>query len=183
MIKKKTILSRYEIAIVRAFAGAIQSVHQQYKLDMCDFLLKAFDTEIFNNFENEHCIYTQGYHCIAGKLLEEIEKQGKTVSELEDIDMTDADAPTAYWLGYLFMYWKLSRKPDSNVFKKYDLKEIYWDYDVLHTTDIDYAIDSIIDKGNQMTGDLGLKIPKTENQGSIIKSQNKTNEVNDYEEI
>ncbi len=133
-------LDRYELSIVRAFAGAVQCAYEQYGLDICDYLIGLFKTDIFNRFEEEHTVYVQGYHCIAGILLDEVKKLGITVKQGDD---NPGDAPVAYWMGYLFMYWKLLEHEMGNNFLKYDLEGIYWSYESLHTMSIPAAIDSI----------------------------------------
>ncbi len=136
-------LSRYELSIVRAFAGAVRSAYEQYKLDICDYLSKAFTTDIFNDFENEHTIYTQGAHCIAGKILEEVDMGGKTVKPLEEDVSLEGDIPVAYWMGYLFMYWKIMCKTTGKYFLEFDIEDIYWSYESLHTMSISAAINKI----------------------------------------
>ena len=133
-----------DITIVRAFAGALQSIHTDYRLDMCDFLSKAFSTESFNRFEQDHTLFSQGWHCIAGKMLEEIKTKGESVKPIEDIKYLYGDEPVAYWLGYVIMYWKIKEEiTDGQFFSEFSLSDIYWAYDILHTQSVDYAIDYI----------------------------------------
>lgn len=138
MVSRKRYLPRYLLSIVRAFAGSVESAYKDYKLDICDYLEKIMNTEIFRNFENEHCIYTQGYHCIAGKILEQV--TDKVKSNNDDIPF---DAETAYWMGYVIMYWKLYDPDALSGLKSMDLEGVYWAYDSLHTQDIIYAIRAI----------------------------------------
>ncbi len=133
-----------DITIVRAFAGAVQSIHSDYHLDMCDFLGKVFNTVSFGRFEEDHTLFSQGAHCIAGRLLDEIKAGGLTVNAIDDLTYLHGDEPVAYWMGYVFMYWKIKEHiTNGHLFAAYSLSDIYWAYDILHTQSIDYAIDYI----------------------------------------
>ena len=76
-VKKKEYPSRYDMSVIRAFAGAVSSAYADYGLDICDFLHKAMKTNLFKNFEEEFTVHSQGAHCIAGKILEEINEPVK----------------------------------------------------------------------------------------------------------
>ncbi len=138
--KSKPSLPAYELSIVRSFAGAIESACRDYHFDVCDFLQKVFYTDVFTDYEEEHCLYTQGSHCIAGKLLENMHELPKKIEDPVD---AAADAPVAHWMGYLFMYWKLLERKTGHDFLKVDLERVYWSYEVLHTQSITYAIDMV----------------------------------------
>ncbi len=132
-------ISRYELSIVRAFAGAVRSAFVDYGFDICDFLQKVLKTEMFNNFEEEHTVYTQGAHCIAGKIMEQFTEKVKPA----DPTTIAGDAPVAYWMGYLLMYWKLYKGVGGDYLSKIDLEGVYWAYDAYHTVSIQNAIERI----------------------------------------
>lgn len=131
-------LPRYELSIVRAFAGSTASAYKDYGYDICDFLSKIIKTECFKNFENEHTLYTQGYHCIAGRMLECVTDK---IKKHEDRPPFDED--TAYWMGYVLMYWKLSDPDAIKLLSYINFEGLYWAYEALHTQDIKYQLSII----------------------------------------
>ncbi len=136
-IRGNKYLSRYELSIVRAFAGACKSIITDYSLDICDFLGKILLSDIFNQFNSEHTVYTQSSRCIASILLDEIKEY--SIKDVSDERLKIGDAPVAYWMGYVLMYWRLLN-PDDDL-TNISIESLYWSYDSLHTADILYAID------------------------------------------
>ncbi len=136
----KRLLTRYELSIVRAFAGAVKSAYEQYEFDICDYFTKMFSSEVFDDFEEEHCIYTQGSHCIAGKILESIPEDLLPIKKNKP---NIGDAPVAYWMGYVIMAWKILEHRRGKYFKRFNMIDLYWEYESLHCMSVERAINVI----------------------------------------
>lgn len=140
--EKKARDNSFEIdfGIVRSFAHAVEWAVKKYKKDPADFLYKTLDTKIFASYTDDCSLYGQSSSCIAGKILEELEKAGITVKNVADEEYISYDIDAGYWMGYVVMYWVFWEHITGAELKQYDFSEFYWGYDVLHTQDVKYAI-------------------------------------------
>ena len=132
-----------DIIIVRSFAEAVKAASTIYKLDICSFMEKAVQTDAFAHFDEDYTLHGQSPRYIVTTILDEIGAKGECISHAKDPEMAEYDGPTAYWMGYVFMYWKIKEGRDGAYFKNYSVEDIYWAYDTLHTQSVDYAIGCI----------------------------------------
>ncbi len=138
---KAKLVKREDIGIIRAFAGGTRSAYEDYRLDTEDFLYQCSKTPMFWNFENEYCVYTQGDHCIAGKLIDEIEKISNRPIKKADFSIGDIDV--ARWMGYTLMYWKIQNEVKEGKISPEIINAMYIGYETLHTQSMNYAIENL----------------------------------------
>ena len=126
--------------IIKSFGRACRAVNTRYKLSIVDFIYEFLKSDIARTYQYDYTLYSQGDRCIAGKILDALNKDN--IKPVDD-DTTLADEEVAYWLGYLIMSWIYEDDCEPADLLKYDWERIYWGYDVLHTTSIKYTIEII----------------------------------------
>lgn len=78
-------------------------------------------------------------------IIEELKSKNKSISKMSKSEEKSIlyYKEASYWLGFVFMTWKIVDKLPKSYLLKYNIKDLVYGYDVLHTTSVSYSIDMI----------------------------------------
>ncbi len=142
--------SRYDRTIIRSFARTVRDACKTFNKCPYDFTDKATKTDLFISFYDNYTLHSQSPNCIANEFIKEI--SGKILTEDEFLkqynipinkSQKEIDSISGYWMGFLLMQWLIKDKNAINLIRQCNMESVYWAYDMLHTQDINYAIDFI----------------------------------------
>lgn len=137
----KEILPFYERELCKSLARGCESVVTKYNLDVVAFFQEFLLSDIFNEYEYKFDIQGQGSGAIASHFYDSV--NGEYLPKIKEKEYVFIYAENAYWMGYLFLYWKYRENINGKDIQKYSIEDIFYAYEVLHTQDIDYAINFI----------------------------------------
>jgi len=130
---------------MKSFARTLVAAVDKYQYDLKDFIEKAVTTNIFADYLDDYTMYIQEGTYIAARISEELKRRGETICKASELQSQTplATNETAYWIGYLMLYWRYMEQVTPTSFLKYNFEEIIWAFDVLHTQSVEYAIEII----------------------------------------
>jgi hypothetical protein len=132
-------------SIIMSFARTVEASVNVFHLDVLDFLTKSFQTQTFQEFQTDYTVYGQGPAAIVERILEKLGEKGATVQPIKEPEYLLYDAEAGYWMGYLAMFLVYREEMTGEELAQYDWAELYWDYEILHTQDINYAADRVLE--------------------------------------
>ena len=132
--------------VIRAFAHTTESAVVKRGCSASDFCKKVIDTDIFKNFPEDYTVFVRSPHCVSKMILDELEEKGIRVNPIENEEYRAIDGDAAYWMGYVMMQWLFGYKDALSEMKSIDYRLFYESYDILHTQDVNYAIEFIIEE-------------------------------------
>lgn len=127
-------------SLARTFQYAVTSEY-----DLRTFIEKTLRTEVFADFAEDYTLYPQSGSYIFARIKEELSRKNSSLFPAAEFQNRCKPffEETAYWIGYLFQYWRFLENISPTEMTKYDIEEIIYSYDPLHTQSIKYAIDWI----------------------------------------
>lgn len=131
----KYLPSQYDRDIITAFAKTVRDAVLTFHKCPYDFVKKAIQTDLFLTFQEDFSLHSQSPNCIASEFL-----KITNVQNIDDIQYIGGDSDVGFWMGYLIMYWCIRDNFPVSIIKKINMEELYWNYDVYHTQDLDYVI-------------------------------------------
>lgn len=143
---RKKFKSTYEQrGVMISFAHTLEAAVERDQYNLKDFIMQCIRTDIFHDFLEDFTMYIQEGTYIAARISKELEAKGIHILPATDFEREAmlAIKEAAYWVGYLMTYWRYMESIPPEEFLKYDFDEIIWSYEVLHTQEIEYAVDFI----------------------------------------
>lgn len=141
-------LDGYERGLCVSLGHAFESAVRDYQYNLVDFAKKALSTDTFEDYLIDGTVFSQGSHYIAGTFETELKEKGIAIEKYtdENQDYIPYHTEAAFWLGYLFLAWKIGCDVSGEYILRYDIEEMVWGYETLHTQSIQYAIEFIEDE-------------------------------------
>lgn len=132
------------ISIVRAFSRMCEYAMES-KYEIVSFFKNLLNSDYFQNFDSDYTIFSQGSSYMLHKFIEEMDLKEIKIDKipLEEEKNIIYYKEASYWMGYVFMTWKIVDKLPKGYLLKYNIKDLVYGYDVLHTTSVSYSIDMI----------------------------------------
>ena len=128
----------YQKAIARKIGNTFRMATEN-EYDIVDFIDKWLSSDVSKRIWEENPIdIAQWAPYQLDSLLIELEENGISLKKSDELFPDEM-----YWMGYLLTYWGFDEQITGPELKQYDIVWIFNQYDTLHTTSIEYAINSI----------------------------------------
>ena len=129
--------------VIRSYAHATEAAVITCEKSAPDFCRKALDTDIFKNFKEDYTVFGQSANAIAKMIIKELQSNGIEIAPIKNKAYKEIDGDAAYWMGYVIMQWMFRDEKALDSLLKVDYDLFFDAYDVLHTQDVNYAIDFV----------------------------------------
>lgn len=137
-------VSRDTLNIIKSFSRMCEYA-MDCKYEIVSFFTNIVNTSLFQNYEKMFTIFSQSKSYILDKFIEELKSKNKSINKMSKLEEKNIlyYKEASYWLGFVFMTWKIVDKLPKSYLLKYNIKDLVYGYDVLHTTSVSYSIDMI----------------------------------------
>lgn len=139
-----SIINNLDFAVTKKFADVAETAIC-LNCDLEDFFVKVLKTDCFARFPEDYTLYSQSDRYILNKIKKELEENGEKILPAYEWQRQNKRyvREIAYWIGYVFMYWRHLEQVPVDTLQKVSLERMVTGYDTLHTQSVEYAIKTI----------------------------------------